>query len=140
VRYAVFMSSLPPFSNAQTDELASKLAGIVRDAAYVVVGFGVLTIQQIQVRRRELVDTLTDNPAVQQLGVTRAQIEDFVAGLEARAAKLDERFDAFEVRLDSAVQATVERLPEQAATMVDQAHQVAKAARQHVRGLIRNAA
>jgi hypothetical protein len=148
VRYAVSMSSLPPFtlpfsgpfSDAQTDELATKVAGILRDAAYVVVGFGVLTIQQLQVRRRELVDTLTDNPAVQQLGVTRTQIEDFVAGLEARASHLDDRFDAFEVRLDSAVRATVERLPEQAGAVVDQAHQVAKAARKHVRGLIRSAA
>jgi len=128
------------FPNEQTEELATKVAGIVRDAAYVVIGFGVLTVQQVQVRRRELVDTLADNAAVKQLGVTRSQIEDVVANLEARASKLDETFDAFEVRLDSAVDATVDRLPEQAAALVDQAHQVAKAARSHVRGLIRNAA
>jgi hypothetical protein len=128
------------FPNAQTEELATKVAGILRDAAYVVIGFGVLTVQQVQVRRRELADTLTDNPAVTQLGVTRAQIEDLIANLEARASKLDEKFDAFEVRLDSAVDATVQRLPEQAAALMGQAHEIAKAARKHVRGLIRSAA
>ena len=128
------------FGNAQTDELATKVAGVIRDAAYVVIGFGVLTVQQVQVRRRELVDTLTDNAAVQQLGVTRTQIEDLVGNLEAGLSKLDERFDAFETRLDAAVESAVQRLPQQAGAMVDQAHEIAKAARKHVRGLIRSAA
>jgi hypothetical protein len=128
------------FPNFPADELATKMAGIVRDAAYVVIGFGVLTVQQVQVRRRELVDTLTDHPAVQQLGVTRTQIEDMVNGLEASLSKLDERFEALETRLDAAVEATVQRLPQQAGALVDQAHEIAKAARKHVRGLIRSAA
>jgi hypothetical protein len=128
------------FGNAQTEELATKVAGLLRDAAYVVIGFGVLTVQQVQVRRRELVDTLTDNAAVQQLGVTRTQIEDLVNSLEAGLSKLDERFDAVETRLDAAVDATVQRLPQQAGAVVGQAHEIAKAARKHVRGLIRSAA
>ena len=128
------------FPNAQAEELATKVACILRDAAYVVIGFGVLTIQQVQVRRRELVDTLTDNPAVTQLGVTRTQVEDLVANLEARVGKLDATFDALEVRFDSAVDATKQRLPEQAGALVGQAHEIAKAARKHVRGLIRSAA
>lgn len=128
------------FTNAQTEQLAAKFAGIVRDAAYVVIGFGVLTVQQAQVRRRELVDTLTDNAVVQKLGVTRTQIEELVGNLEARASKLEGRFDAIEGRIDTAVETAVERLPEQAGALLDQAHQIAKTARKQVRGLISNAA
>lgn len=128
------------FPNAQAEQLAAKVAGIARDAAYVVIGFGVLTVQQAQVRRRELVDTLTDNATVQKLGVTRAQVEDFVTSLEDRLSKLDERFDVLEGKLDAAVEATVERLPQQAGVLVGHAHEMAKAARKQVRGLIRNAA
>ena len=106
----------------------------------VVIGFGVLTAQQAQVRRRELVDTLTDNAAVQQMGVTRTQIEELVAGLEARLSKLDERFAALEGKLDTAIEATVERLPEQAGALVEQAHEIAKVARKQVRGMLRTAA
>jgi hypothetical protein len=128
------------FANPQTEQLATKVAAILRDAAYVVIGFGVLTVQQAQVRRRELVDTLSDNAAVQQMGVTRTQIEEFVTSLEGRVSKLDERFDALETRLDTAVESAVGRLPEQAGALVSQAHEIAKAARKQVRGLIRNAA
>jgi hypothetical protein len=127
------------FPSAQAEQLAAKVAGIARDAAYVVIGFGVLTVQQAQVRRRELVDTLSDNATVQKLGVTRTQIEEFVSGLEARLSTLDERFDAVESRIDAAVDAAVERLPQQAATFVGQAHEIAKAARKQVRSLIRTA-
>ena len=129
-----------PFTGTQAEQVASKVAGIVRDAAYVVIGFGVLTAQQAQVRRRELVDALTDNAAVQQMGVTRTQIEELVAGLEARLSKLDERFAALEGKLDTAIEATVERLPEQAGALVEQAHEIAKVARKQERGMLRTAA
>lgn len=128
------------FPNAQAEQLATKIAGIARDAAYVVIGFGVLTVQQAQVRRRELVDTLTDNATIQKLGVTRTQIEELVTGLEDRLSKLDERFDAVESRIDAAVDSAVERLPQQAGSLVGQAHEIAKAARKQVRSLIRSAA
>jgi hypothetical protein len=128
------------FSGTQAEQVASKVAGMMRDAAYVVIGFGVLTVQQAQVRRRELVDTLTDNAAVQQMGVTRTQIEELVAGLEARLAKLDERFVTLEGKLDTAIEATVDRLPEQAGALVEQAHEIAKVARKQVRSMIRTAA
>jgi len=43
---------------------ADRVADVLRDAAYVVVGLGVLTVQQAQVRRRELVESLGSNPVV----------------------------------------------------------------------------
>jgi hypothetical protein len=124
----------------QGDEVAGKIAALARDAAYVVIGFSVLTVQQAQVRRRELVDSLSERRAVRQLGITRDQIEDLVARVETRLAKLDDRLVGVEGRIDAAVQSAVERLPEQAGTLVDQAHHVVKAARKQVRSLVRPAA
>ena len=121
---------------------ASKLAGLdakvvaaVRDAAYITIGFGVLAFQQAQVRRREVVQGLAD-----RFGTSKTQMDEMLATVEAQIAKLDERFDALDAKLDTAVVKIEERLPEQAAALVGQAHDLAKAARKQVRGLIRTAA
>lgn len=135
-----------PFSKLPTlDELKSsfsaldtdRLVGIVRDAAYVVVGFGVLTVQQLQAGYRSLVSTVEANPVVQQMGIDRGQIEEVVAQFEAQMSSMSERFDAFEAKLDTAFEQLEERLPQQAADALGQAHDIAKAARKQVRGLLR---
>lgn len=137
------MAKLPTFPNIDFSGLdANKLAGLdrkvvaaVRDAAYVTIGFGVLAVQQAQVRRREVVKALAD-----RFGTSRTQMDDLLATVEAQITKLDGRFDALEAKLDSTVEKLEERLPEQAAAIVGQAHDLAKAARKQVRGLIRTAA
>lgn len=80
-----------------------KVLAALRDAAYVTIGFGVLAVQQAQVRRRETVAALS-------------------------------------TRVDAAVEQFEARLPEQAGALVGQAHELAKAARKQVRGLIASAA
>ncbi len=107
-------------TSATFDTTADKVAGFVRDAVYVMIGAGVLTVQQLQVRRRELSGSFP--------------------GLEATLGQLDERLTAVEAKLDAAVEAVEQRLPEQAGVLLGQAHDVAKAARQQLRGLVRNAA
>jgi hypothetical protein len=137
------MAKLPNFPSIDFSGLdANKLAGLdrkvvaaVRDAAYVTIGFGVLAVQQAQVRRREVVKGLAD-----RFGTTRPQMDDLLATVEAQITKLDGRFDALEAKLDSTVEKLEGRLPEQAAAIVGQAHDLAKAARKQVRGLIRTAA
>lgn len=136
------MAKLPNFPNFDFSGLdASKLAGLddklvgaVRDAAYITIGFGVLAFQQAQVRRREVVQGLAD-----RFGTSKTQMDELLASVEAQIAKLDERFDALDAKLDTAVTKIEERLPEQAAALVGQAHDLAKAARKQVRGLIRTA-
>ena len=126
------------FSSLDAGKLADlddKLIAAVRDAAYITVGFGVLAVQQAQVRRRELVKSLSD-----RFGTSRTQIDELMDAFEAQMAKLDERFDALESKLDTTVEQLEGRLPEQAAAFVGQAHDFAKAARKQVRGLIRTAA
>lgn len=127
---------VPGLPGVDTD----KVLGLMRDAAYVVIGLGVLGVQQAQVRRRELVDRLGDQPVVQQLGLGKDQVEELVKGLEARFSQLDERLDQLEGKIDAAVDALGERLPEQAGAFLGQAHEVAKAARKQMRGLLINAA
>jgi hypothetical protein len=138
-------------TSASFDTVADKLAGLARDTAYVLIGAGVLTVQQLQVRRRELVDTIGENPVVKQIAATQLptqlttqlptkQLEDIMARLESGLGQLDERFEAIESKLDAAVAAIEDRLPEQAGQLLGQAHDAAKAARKQVLGLIRNAA
>ena len=126
------------FSALDASKLAGmddKLVGAVRDAAYVTIGFGVLAFQQAQVRRREIVRGLAD-----RFGTSKTQVEELLTTIEGQLGKLDERFTALESKLDTTVAQLEDRLPEQAAAFVGQAHDFAKAARKQVRGLIRTAA
>lgn len=131
--------TLPSF-----DELKSalpvdtdRLLAILRDAAYVVIGVGVLTVQQLRSRLHDLVANVEANPTIAQMGVDRGQIEQIVSQWETQFASLDERFEAIEAKLDTAFDKLGDRLPEQAADVLGQAHDMAKAARKQVRGLLR---
>ncbi|MCB1002401.1 MAG: hypothetical protein KDB40_24125 [Acidimicrobiales bacterium] len=128
-----------------------KVRGVLRDAAYVMIGFGVLSVQQAQVRRRELAAKVSEfaerfpdldlgTQLGTQLGAGRGQLDELVAALEARISQLDGRIDQLEQSLDQAVDAIGERLPDQAGALLGQAHEVAKLARKQVRGLLVNAA
>jgi hypothetical protein len=56
---------------------ADRVVEALRDAAYITIGFGVLGVQQAQVRRRELVSFLSE-----RLGASRTQVEQLVDSLE----------------------------------------------------------
>ena len=114
-----------------------QLLGMVRDAAYAVIGFGVLTVQQFQSRTRDLVAGLESNPAAKHMGFDRSQIDELAGRFEAQFKSLDERFEAIEAKLDTAFDKLGERLPGQAAEVLGQAHDIAKTARKQVRGLLR---
>jgi vacuolar-type H+-ATPase subunit H len=96
-----------------------------KDAAYVVVGLGVIGWQRAQVRRRDL---------EQQLRAPRAQLETQVteAVTEARE-QLHKLAKDIEQRLEPVVEQFEERLPEQARELVGQARQAAKDAREQLR-------
>ncbi len=142
------MAQLPNFPSLDMSRLdASKLAGLddklvaaVRDAAYITIGFGVLGFQQAQVRRRELVKSVSDRFDAGQLETRKAQLEEMLGTFETQMQQLDGRLDTFEAKLDSTVAKFEARLPEQAAQVVGQMHTAAKTARRQVRGLVRSAA
>jgi ABC-type cobalamin transport system ATPase subunit len=101
----------------------------------ITIGFGVLGFQQAQVRRRELLKSLDG-----RAGASKTQMDDLRSTIETRITKLDERFTALDAKIDTAVDKLEQRLPEQAATIVGQAHDFAKSARKQMRGFIRSAA
>src|SRR6478735_3807849 len=109
-----------------------KLVEAVRDAAYTIVGFGVLAVQRAQVQRREFAETISA-----RFGTNRKQVEELIASFEGRIIKFDE---AIEARIDEAVKTIGPKLPEQAETVLNQVHSVAKSARQQVRSLLSTAA
>jgi uncharacterized sporulation protein YeaH/YhbH (DUF444 family) len=126
-----------------------QVVGVLRDAAYVVIGAGVLGVQQLQVRRREITAVVERRIAALELDRVQlqnvsAQLDSLVAQLEGRIGSIDARLDDIEQRVDTRVDAAVEalesRLPEQAGAVVAQANELAKAARKQVRGLLRSAA
>lgn len=113
--------------------LARAAPDAVRELGFVAIGFGVLTLQRLQVRRRDLMKRLGDPAVAERLGIS--------------PTRLDTTFDALEQRIDAVVDpivdtvvATLEqRLPGTAGPLLGQARDVAKLARRQVRGLIRNA-
>jgi hypothetical protein len=105
-----------------------KIVDTARDAAYVMVGFGVLAVQRGQVRRRELTTAISD-----RLGADRHQVEEAISAFETRLTKFD---DAVEARVDHALDMIGERLPDQAETLLKQVNSVAKTARRQVRGML----
>jgi len=111
-----------------------RITGLVRDAAYVVIGATVLAVQQAQVRRRELTAEMNE-----RFGTNKGQLDEVVSTVESRLGDLTARLETFEAKLDGAVDRLEERLPEQAGALLSQAHGAAKAARQQVRGILRSA-
>ncbi len=112
-----------------------KLTTAVRDAAYITVGFGVLAVEQAQVRRRQLVKAISDS-----FGTSKTYVESLLGAVEASLARIDERVEAVEARVDTVVDRIEDILPEQAGALLGQARDFTKVARQQVRGLIRTAA
>ncbi|MEQ1874899.1 MAG: hypothetical protein ABL953_14385 [Ilumatobacteraceae bacterium] len=125
---SVDISGLDVSRLADTNE---KMVAAVRDAAYVTVGFGVLALQQAQVRRREMVRSIAE-----RFGASKAQVEQLLAKFETQFAKLDARVVAMETKIDATVEKFEDRLPHQAAAVVGQAHGLVKAARKQVRELV----
>lgn len=114
---------------------ADKVVELVKDAFYVTVGLGVLGYQQMQVRRNELKQLLSE-----RVGSGTVQMDDVAKAFEARISALDERIQMFETKLDSVVEQVKDRLPAPAGDVLAQAHDAARTARQQVRDLLAKAA
>ncbi len=103
--------SFPKVNVADIDTEA--VTDAAKDVAYVTIGLAVVAFQKAQVRRREITKSFSD-----------------------QAADIESRIDSFEVKIDEAVVELEKRLPVRAGSMLAQAHDIAKTARQQVRGRI----
>ena len=122
----------PPIDLPSID--ADKVVELAKDAFYVTVGLGVLGYQQMQVRRNELKQLLSE-----RVGSGKV-MDDVAKAFEARISALDERIQAFETKLDNVVEQVKDRLPTPAGDVLAQAHDAARTARQQVRELLAKAA
>lgn len=101
------------------------LSKTLKDAAYVVVGFGVLAFQKAQVRRREL---------EKQFGVSAETLREQLTKVAADAEKnIEPVVEAVEASLDQ----LEERLPEQAREVFKQVRTTAKQAGEQFRTYVK---
>jgi hypothetical protein len=120
---------MPEFKDV-TDEITKT----ARDAAYVVVGLGVLGFQRAQVRRQELQKRLTHASVVPgHLGDVRGEVT-------KRVKDVDEVVEHVIVRIEATLAPIEERLPLPARDLAKQAHAQAREVRQQLRKLIGQAA
>jgi hypothetical protein len=116
-------------------DITDEITRTARDAAYVVVGLGVLGFQRAQVRRQEL---------QKRLGEPRTQIEDRLGDvrgeLTRKAKDVNEAVEQVIGRIEASLEPIEERLPVPARDLVKQAHAQVREARQQLRNLISAAA
>lgn len=129
----IFGVELPKFDLPGVD--ADKLVDVLRDAAYLTVGIGVLAFQKVQQVRTDVAAQLSN-----RFGSTNAQVDELKARIEQYFADLDERVSGIEGRIDQAVESIEGKLPEQAGQLLNQVHELGKSARQQVRERVRKAA
>jgi hypothetical protein len=120
---------MPEFKDV-TDEITKA----ARDAAYVVVGLGVLGFQRVQVRRQELQKRFAERSAVQ------GHLDDVRGEVTKRVKDLDEVLEQAIVRFEASLAPIEERLPVPARDLTKQAHAQAREVRQQLRKLILQAA
>jgi len=117
------------------DNLAESLAELVKEAAYVAVGAGVLGFQKAQVRRQELIRAARH--ARRLAGISRGFASSFSGGREQMASRATD-FDATVVQViklvDSTLEPVLQRLPEGMQTILLQAREARDELRTRVFG------
>jgi nitrogen fixation/metabolism regulation signal transduction histidine kinase len=116
-------------------DITQEITKAVRDAAYVVVGLGVLGVQRAQVRRHELVKRLAE-PRTQIEGALGEARGEFTK----RVKEVDTAVEEVIGRLEATLEPIEGRLPAQARDLVKQARTQAREARQQLRTLLQNVA
>jgi hypothetical protein len=107
----------------------------LKDAAYVVIGLGVIGYQQAQAQTKEARARLLDQRSKldKQVDETRAQLNKIAKDVETRFEPVRETVEG---RLDT----LQERLPERAKELVGQARQAAQQAEANLRSRLNGAA
>lgn len=120
----------------------AELAQILKDAAYVGVGFGVLTFQRAQVQRQEIKKLVEA-----QLGDAKGGFSQLSGTVEERVNQLEVRLEGVQEQLETAlgeIEANVDKaldelsahLPEQARDALGNARTAAREATTQLRSLV----
>ncbi len=123
-------------STTAPKSVADRLTDTAKDVLYIGVGAGVLAFQRAQVQRVELTKAVEG-----RIAEGRKQVADLTkaAGTtaEGRFAKIDERVNDLEARVEDVLEAVQLRLPKPAAELFGQARSAARTTRTQVRGQVR---
>jgi hypothetical protein len=116
----------------ELNKLVAETEKSLRDSAYILVGLGVLSFQQAQVRRRELAKHFQTDGLAAQFNETAEKIGAQLSGVGERvvadlgtsreqltdlARSVDERFAPTRAQIDQQIDAFEERLPASARTV-----------------------
>ena len=120
----------------------AELGQLLKDAAYVGVGFGVLTFQRAQVRRQEITKALEAQLGDARTGFSQLSgtVDDRVKVLEERLEGVQEQLEAalgeLEANVDKALDELSARLPDQARDALGTARTAAREATTQLRSLV----
>ena len=103
----------------------------LRDAAYVAIGMGVIGFQRAQTRRQDLRKQFAEQrSAFESRGADVVKL--FTEAFKQADARLAPVVDIIEAQFDT----VVDRLPAQAKSLIEPAHQASKDARQQLRARV----
>ncbi|MHB8219228.1 MAG: hypothetical protein ACYDHU_02735 [Acidimicrobiales bacterium] len=112
------------------NDLTSEVTNIARDAAYVVVGLGVLGFQKAQVQRVELKSKLAGDLAVED------RLADLRTAVNTGIQQVDGIVEGALQFVETTLQPLEEQLPPVARDLAQKAHQQAREVRSQIRELV----
>lgn len=111
--------------------LSKGVSDLARDAAYVVVGLGVLGYQRVQVQRVELQEKL----ASQDFSLEQA-IDDVRQGVSKSIAQIDELAESATQFVETSLQPLEEKLPPVVSELTTKAKDQAREVRAQIRQMV----
>jgi hypothetical protein len=111
-------------------ELTKEVTNFARDAAYVVVGLGVLGVQRAQVQRVELQNRLTKDLSVD------GRLSEVRQGVTRQAKTIDEMVESAVKFIETTLQPLEEQLPGATRDIAKRAHEQAREVRGKIRSLV----
>jgi hypothetical protein len=116
------------------NELSKEVTNLARDAAYVVVGLGVLGFQRAQVQRVELQNKLSNSVSFD------SGIKEVRAQVSRQAKSIESLVDGAVNFIESTLEPIEAQLPAPARDVVKKAHEQAREIRSQIRDLVVSAA
>jgi len=111
-------------------DLTNEVTTIARDAAYVVVGLGVLGLQKAQVQRVELTNKLGQGPGLED------RLAEFRSALAAGVKHVDELVEHAFTFVETTLEPIEEQLPAGARDLAQKARVQARGVRSQIRDAV----
>jgi ribosome recycling factor len=118
-------------------DINAEISKAAKEIAYVVIGAGVLGIQQAQVQRREFMAKLHEpsSGVAERVSTVRGDLSEAVHSVDTKVEDLMDRVEEIIERVEAVFAPFEDRLPAQARDIAKQAHVQAKDARTQLRAM-----